>query len=473
MAQRPRGPRPPRGGDNGDRPPLRGDPAAPAPGAPRLPGMDDAERWADALARDIEDYKAGRIAWREVDRGVVLVGAPGTGKTTFVRNLAQRLGAPLIATSYADWQRSEEGHLGDVQRAMKSRFAEARTAVKAKGVALLFIDEIDAIPDRASPRCEHREWWTSIIDGLLEHCDGAEQHPGVVLIGACNDTSRIDRGLLRPGRLGRRIDFPLPDADALERIYSHYLGDRLGGADLSPFGLRSIGMTGADVEQIVNDALRVARHADRPLAAADIERLLTAGEVALPEEHRRRAAIHEAGHATFGVKQGVVAGVSITILQRGAKLGTTAMRLHIRSLTREQAVLQVGVHMAGRAAEELLLGAVSAGSGGPRDSDLAQATRLAIECVASFGLADGLPPFWPDEEARIQAFIADPCVAAEVKAVLQEGYDLAFATLSKHRHALLRLVEAVHARKALGDAEIRAILGGPDPGLDDAMPEPC
>src|SRR6476619_8500849 len=119
----------------------------------QLSGRAEARAWGEALKQDLDDYRAGRIAWSEVDPGLVLEGEPGTGKTTFVTALAATCKVPLIATSYAEWQRSKDGHLGDVLGAMHNAFKLA----KKHAPCILFIDEIEAVSSRKAGG--HNERW--------------------------------------------------------------------------------------------------------------------------------------------------------------------------------------------------------------------------------------------------------------------------------------------------------------------------
>src|SRR5262245_19638012 len=114
-----------------------------------LYGMNAARTWGEAEVKDIADFKAGRIEWSKVGCGALLYGPPGVGKTTFAKALSASANVPLIPASYADWQTAQEGHLGDVMRAMREDFALAKEVAKEHGVAILFIDELDSFPSRA------------------------------------------------------------------------------------------------------------------------------------------------------------------------------------------------------------------------------------------------------------------------------------------------------------------------------------
>lgn len=215
------------------------------PTGPRLAdlhGMSAAKTWGEALAQDLQDYIAGRITWSEVDPGALLHGDPGTGKTMFAKALAVTCNVPLIVTSYAEWQRAGDGHLGHVLEAMHAAFQCARQAAPA----ILFIDEIEAVSSR-EVRGGNQRWYTGIITALNEQLAGLVLREGVVVIAAANYHDRIDPALLRAGRLDTKILFPHPAADELRGIIRFHLGNDLIDTDLGSLAVAAVGSTGADV----------------------------------------------------------------------------------------------------------------------------------------------------------------------------------------------------------------------------------
>ncbi|MGN6772969.1 MAG: AAA family ATPase [Rhizobiaceae bacterium] len=185
-----------------------------------LSGYGEARGWAFDLKEDLALWRAGTLRWEDMSTKLLLSGPPGTGKTTFARALCNTLQVPLIATSVATWM--EPGYLGDVLIRMNATFAEAEAAKPA----ILFVDEIDGINMRGSSG-EWTTYWDQIVNRLLELLDGATRSDGVVVIGATNNPDRIDRALLRSGRLERHIVIPKPDTEALIGILRHHLKDDL------------------------------------------------------------------------------------------------------------------------------------------------------------------------------------------------------------------------------------------------------
>lgn len=163
-----------------------------------LHGLGEAGEWGRELAIDLADWQAGKIQWSDVDRGILLSGPPGTGKTTFAAALARTCGVYLALGSIARWQ--AKGHLGDMLKAMRKTFDDA----KANAPSIVFLDEIDAIGDRERFSGHGRQYATEVVSALLECLDGSEGREGVVVVGACNHPTLIDMALTRPRRFDRQ-----------------------------------------------------------------------------------------------------------------------------------------------------------------------------------------------------------------------------------------------------------------------------
>jgi cell division protease FtsH len=256
-----------------------------------LHGMDEAVAWARSTIRDLEAWRRGEIPWSALDPGACLVGPPGTGKTLFAECFARAARLPVIACPLAQWQGTDEGHLGHLLRAMKRDFDAAR----ARAPCLLFVDEIDSFANRSKLRHAHADYVVEVVNGFIAQLDGIAGREGLIYLAASNDLSRCDPAILRSGRINRIVHVRLPDARDLERMFRVRLAGRLAGEDLEEICLLALGSTGADVERIANDALRFARHANRPLKLADLRRALVSEEDQASSEIRR-AAVHEAGH---------------------------------------------------------------------------------------------------------------------------------------------------------------------------------
>jgi ATP-dependent Zn protease len=412
--------------------------------------------WAQNLARDLVEFAAGRIEWSEVDPGALIHGEPGTGKTLFAKAVAATCELPLIATSYAQWQRTKDGHMGDVLSAMHAAFQLARHHAPS----ILFIDEIEAVSSRDAGGHNQR-WYTGIITALNEEFSDTAQHKGVVIIAAANYPDRIDPALLRAGRLDTKILIPMPSAEDLEGIIRFHLDDDLVNVDLGNLAVGTVGSTGADVERLVRIARRRARMFKRPLLLEDL--LAVLGEKLAKRDPGclERIAIHEAGHATAAIALNVSGNVAVSLFALGTSGASTFLEPWAQAVTRDVVERKIAVALAGRAAEEELLGDYTGGAGGPSTSDLALANNLAYWAVARWGLSERDHLRWLD--CPLQQIMSDhPDLAEEARSMLHAAYALACSVIGERKQQVRAIADALLERKALAHADIAALLAGPE-----------
>ena len=421
-----------------------------------LRGMDEAVTWGMELADDLAGLAAGRLAWADVDRGCLLAGPPGTGKTTWATSVAAWCGVPLVVGGLAKWQSAREGHLGHCLAAMRADFDRARSIAPC----ILLIDEADSFGDRSRADPGLRDYHTQVVNCLLEQLDGVAGREGVVVVGACNDPSRIDPAITRSGRLDRTIAVALPDARALAGIVRHHLGADLPDFDLVALAASVAGATGADARRWVRRARRKARRAKRTMIPGDLSGQVRGGP-APKSEHCRRAAVHEAGHAVIAVldRPGCLRQVSVSRsgpvggVVRAAGFGDVLTGADFRTMLR--------MLLAGRAAEEALLGDVSSGSGGGERSDLARATMAAVTMLGSMGLGgDGnlawSPPPTFDELGSLLA--ARPQFAERVSGLLADTYVDVLSSVQRHRRIVRAVADALVVRETIDGREVERML---------------
>ncbi|MEP2757736.1 MAG: AAA family ATPase [Hyphomicrobiales bacterium] len=424
-----------------------------------LAGLGEAGEWGRELSVDLKEWQAGKLPWSHVNRGVLVAGPPGTGKTSFAKALANSCGVDLIASSLAQWQSA--GHLGDLLKAMRQTFAEAQK----KAPCILFLDEFDSVGDRRTVRGDNALYVVEKINGLLECLDGVEDREGIVVVAACNHPEFVDPAFLRPGRLEKTIHIPLPDHPAREQILRWHLKGALEGEDLAVIADRLEGHSGADIEKLVRDARRAARKERRSLQLGDLVSGLPK-RIAFSQEDLRRIAVHEAGHAIVQAKVGDGEIVQQRIEPElkphagNCEAGFLEVRKSaLTSRTRQDYEAQLMIHLAGLAAEELVFGEIADGGGGGEGSDLASATRTATEMETSLGFGDSLVHLFPSGSGQVrELLLADRVLRQRVEATLDRAYEDSRAILEKHRPAHEALVDALMQRHKLEGREVLEII---------------
>ena len=437
-----------------------------------LPGLGEAGEWGERMAADLRVFGEGGIAWSDMDRGVVLEGPPGSGKSSFAAALANTAKVAFVSASLAQWQGADSGHLGTLLGAMRRTFEEARK----KAPCVLLIDEIDSFPARASVTHHYRDYVIEVVNGLLEQLDGAVDRDGVLVIGACNDARGLDAALTRAGRLERVITLSRPGAEAFEKMLRVHLNGALANVDLAPVSLAAVQKeaVGADAERWCRSARRRARVDGRPVILDDLVAEIGNPPSLLDADSLRRIAIHEAGHvialATIG---GHYLRRVVLARRRGERSFTDIDfdRLGEEGplLTREVAYRQLRLLLAGRVAEEIVLGDACAGAGGFDNSDLARATHVAVVLAGSTGLDEhpGSLVFrggMRDLETQ-KILTVDPHVRVRVALILTRSHRAAYDLLTRHRAVVERVADALLERGGLSADEAAALVGDlpPDP----------
>lgn len=415
-----------------------------------LDGYGAAKTWGLELAEDMADFKAGRLSWDELsNKGLLLSGPPGVGKTQFARALAKSARVPLVSTSVAQW--NSETYLSNTLQAIRDAFSQARR----QAPCILFIDEIDGISDRSQLRGDFAEYWTQIVNLLLEQLASVDDRPGVVVVSATNHPDKIDAAIKRAGRLDKEIVIEKPDPATLARIFRHHLGEELlVGIDLMPLSLAARGATGADAEAFVRRARGAARRAKRPLEIDDVLAEIRAGRSGLPAQHRRRIAIHEAGHAIVSHELQTGAPVGLSLHDEGGSFDLAADLSGASTLERCQD--EIAVLLAGRVAENLLLGDVSIGSGLVPASDLCRATNIACAIEGRCGMGQ----FGSVYIENASDFANIPGLLTAVQGQLDRAEAKATEILSRREAILRTLSGALEQVGYLSADQIEQIISG-------------
>jgi cell division protease FtsH len=445
-------------------------------------GIDEAE---SELVEIVEFLKAPEKYTRlggTAPKGVLLVGAPGTGKTLLARAVAGEAGVPFFSVSAAEFV---EMVVGVGAARVRDLFKEARE----NAPAIIFIDEIDAI-GRARGRVavagtsEHEQ----TLQQILTEMDGFSSREGVIVLAATNQPDVLDKALLRPGRFDRRVVVNLPDKTGREAILKVHTRKVPLAQDvnLAELAAATPGFSGADLRNLVNEAaLLAARREQNEVHQKDfldsLEKIVLGPErpLLLSRQDRERIAYHESGHAILGL---VVPGADpvhrVTIVPRGQALGVTYQRPDSDRYNFPEGYLRARIvgTLGGRAAEEIVYGTKTTGA----ENDIEQATNLARTMVTRWGMSEelglvqlaprrnpyldggasfsGEKPF-SEETARV--------IDTEIRAIISESYDEAKRLLSTHRNALDALAEALLAQETLDENQILEVTGlPPAPALE-------
>lgn len=434
--------------------------AADDPSLEGLPGYRDVKPWARSFAKDLERARSGEIVWADLDRGILLHGPPGTGKTLFARALAKMCGIPLIAASVAKWQ--SKGHLGDLLAAMRSTFERARELQPA----IVFLDELDSIGDRTKFSGQNVGYQTQVVNSLLECIDGIDGRQGIVVVAATNFPEAVDRALLRSGRIERHVRMDLPDADERAEILRFHLGVTGDDWELRRIAADLKAWSGSDLERLAREARRLARAAGQPAGPTHVGAALPPLQT-LPAQTARRVAVHESGHAVVALafQPGCRASVSMRMQFR-----TFSSDAPVRGMTRYQdepgdmetrASMEAHICriLGGTAAEEVLLGARSAGAGGVRGSDLHKATSIATRMVCSYGMGRSLSLLLEDDYSGTNWSSGIPeTVRREIDGILAEQLSRAKAIVRSHLDAVEALAQQLLEREILEPDDVQAIL---------------
>ena len=431
-----------------------------ASSAERLPKLEDAieyggaRTWGLALAKDFADYRAGKIPWSDVSHGAVLHSDPGLGKSMFARILANACQVPLVISSVADLFANSAGFLDSVIKSQRAVYARAA----ALSPVILFWDECDGLPNRATLSPRGADWWLPVIEDFMMLLDSAvSQREGICVIGATNRINAIDAAIMRPGRLETAIHIPRPDTAGIANILRFHLDGNLPGVDLTGIVTMLDGSTGADIMLVVRNARRTARQAGRAMIEDDLIGAIMPVET-IPPAALRRMTIHEASHAVVTLATGA-GRVAYCRVQSGAvENGRTAVSSanddYLTAVDIENNVISF---LAGRCGERVLIGAESDGSGGFDGSDLARSTAKIASLHISNGLGGQLV-YRGDEKEALREVRRDRRLRATVEKHLQELHARAEALVRENREAIAAVADELAAKRFLSGAAIKAIM---------------
>lgn len=397
---------------------------------------------ARRLIADLRLWQDDKIAWTDLSRSMLLYGPPGTGKTWLARAMGNSAGIAMVEASFAIWQSA--GHLGDMLREMRKSFAEARRLAPS----ILFIDEIDSVGSREGGDRHGSSYQRQVINSFLGEMNSIARDEGVIVIGACNHPEHIDPAVLRAGRFDIKLAMPLPDAFAIRGILERHLAGEIADGELQTLSRNAVGRSAAEIDAAIRGARSEARHAQAALSIEMVQHHLGITRDAREVAASWRAALHECGHAIVGTALGCGAITRLLLTSAG---GETHRRVTAQQGLLSEVEAEIAYMLAGRAAEQLVLGDIASGAGGPAESDIAQATRLALAIDAILGIgANGA--VWiaaPDHE-----LLRDPVIHARVRKRLEAAEQHASDILDAHEPLLREMSATLHERREFGEAEL-------------------
>ncbi|HEY9793240.1 MAG TPA: ATP-dependent zinc metalloprotease FtsH [Candidatus Obscuribacterales bacterium] len=436
-------------------------------------GIDEAKQELQEIVDFLKNPEKFQALGARIPRGVLLVGAPGTGKTLMAKAVAGEAGVPFFSISGSDFV---EMFVGVGASRVRDLFDQA----KKHAPCIVFVDEIDAVGrQRGAGLGGGHDEREQTLNQLLVEMDGFEGTTGIIVVAATNRPDILDSALLRPGRFDRQVVLDRPDVLGREQILTvHSRGKPFAKeVDIRTLARRTPGFTGADLSNLINEAALIAARADkREIEMNDLESAIDK-VIAGPEKKTRiispkekeMTAYHEVGHALMcKLLKHALPLHKVTIIPRGFALGIT-MALpdeDILSMSRSQIIDQIGFCLGGRVAEEVIYSEITSGA----QNDLEKATGLARRMVMEFGMSDKLGPmtfgkrnehvflgreFGHERDYGEQVATA---IDEEVKRIITEQYANVKVLIESHREHMKAIVEVLLEKETLDAAEFEAIL---------------
>ena len=450
-------------------------------------GCDEAKEELQEIIEFLKDPAKFQRLGGKIPKGVLLYGAPGTGKTLLAKAVAGEAGVPFFSSSGSEFV---EMFVGVGASRVRDLFEQGRRTAPS----LLFIDEIDAVGrHRFSGIGGGHDEREQTLYQLLVEMDGFDTKEGVILIAATNRPDVLDPALLRPGRFDRHVSVPNPDLKDREEILKvHARGVKTSTAvDLTVIARRTPGFVGADLANLVNEAaLLAARKSREAVEMPDFEEAIdrvVAGPQRksrmISDREKKIIAYHEAGHTLVAkLTPGADPVHKVSIIPRGPALGyTLQLPLEDKYLTTRQEILsRLAVLLGGRVAEEMVFDEITTGA----QNDIAKATEIAQKMVTEFGMSEAVGPISlhrPEEEVFLGRDITrdqrysnktSELIDAEVKRIIENARTQSGKILKENQDKLKVLADRLVEKEILDSAEVeRIIKGEPEPETATVQPD--
>ncbi|UOB59094.1 ATP-dependent zinc metalloprotease FtsH [Burkholderia pyrrocinia] len=452
-----------------------------------IAGIDEAKAELQQIVAFLREPERYQRLGGKIPKGVLIVGAPGTGKTLLARAVAGEAAVPFFSISGSAFV---EMFVGVGAARVRDLFEQAQQ----KAPCIVFIDELDALGKaRGVGPMSGNDEREQTLNQLLVEMDGFQANSGVIIMAATNRPEILDPALLRPGRFDRHIAIDRPDLNGRKQILAvHTKRVKLAPeVDLAELASRTPGFVGADLANVVNEAALHAAELGKPaIGMADfdeaIDRAMTGMERksrVMNEQEKRTIAYHESGHALVAQSRAHCDPVKkVSIIPRGiAALGyTQQVPTEDRYVLRRSELLdRLDVLLGGRVAEEIAFGDVSTGA----QNDLERATALARHMVMQYGMSDKIglstfddaasqgraPGVWTPGDGRCSEHTAQ-LIDEEVRALLEDAHVRVAATLGEHRDALERIAQCLLLHESIDHDMLMALIAGPDDADEPGRP---
>jgi cell division protease FtsH len=439
-----------------------------------IAGIDEAKEELQEVVEFLRNPKKFTRLGGRIPKGVLLMGSPGTGKTLLARGVAGEAGVPFFSISGSDFV---EMFVGVGASRVRDLFEQG----KKQAPCIIFIDEIDAVGrHRGNGMGGGHDEREQTLNQLLVEMDGFESNDGVILVAATNRPDVLDPALLRPGRFDRRVVVAPPDVRGREQILKIHTRrtplDRQ--VDLAKIARGTPGFSGADLENLVNEAALLAARRDKDrVATADFEdakdKVLMGAErksVVIGDRERKVTAYHESGHAIVALlTDGADPVHKVTIVPRGRALGVTQqLPTEDRyTMTRDYTLGRIAVLMGGRAAEEVVYDEITSGAG----NDIEVATDLARKMVCEWGMSAIIGPLRyaggntnpflggaSGASARPYSEDVAQKIDSELREIITTQYDNAVAMLRENRELLEAMTAALLEFESIDAEDIELLV---------------
>ncbi len=444
-------------------------------------GVDEAKQELEEVVEFLKDPKKFTKLGGKIPKGVLLVGAPGTGKTLLARSVAGEAGVPFFTISGSDFV---EMFVGVGASRVRDLFLQG----KKNAPCIIFIDEIDAVGrHRGAGLGGGHDEREQTLNQLLVEMDGFESNEGVILVAATNRPDVLDPALLRPGRFDRQVMVPRPDIKGRHKILIVHsrkvpMDDNV---NLEIIAKATPGFSGADLANLINEAALLAARSNKTKVDKDDfeaakDKVLMGAErrsMVITEEEKKVTAYHEAGHALVSLlTPGSDPVHKVSIIPRGRAMGVT-MYLPTEEKYSETAKglhIRIRALLGGRIAEEVTFESVTSGA----SNDLERVTAIARKMVCEWGMSEKIGPMAFGEKEGAEVFLGRDMghvknyseatavdIDNEIRRIVNENYEVTRTLIKDHQQQLIDLSELILEKETLGSSEILEVV------FPDGIPE--